>query len=136
MELLLLERELWDVVSGATPVPTGEEDAAKWLVRDGKARAAIGLAVEESQKVIIKQLKTSKEFWDALKKHHEKANITNKVSLLRQMSSMRFSGSRAMEDHIAEFLSIVERLRDLGELLRIIRLLRSCWVHCQRNIII
>lgn len=115
MELLLLERELWDVVSGDTPSPSGGEDAAKWLVRDGKARAAIGLAVEESQKVIIKQLKTSKEFWDALKKHHEKANITNKVSLLRQMSSMRFSGSRTMEDHIADFLSIVDRLRDLGE---------------------
>lgn len=111
MELLLLERELWDVVVGNLP----EEPDEKWLIRDGKARAAIGLAVEESQKILIKQLKTAKAFWDALKKHHEKSNITNKVSLLRQMSSKRLVSGQSMEDHIHEFLSIVDRLRDLGE---------------------
>lgn len=62
MELLLLERELWDVVVGNLP----EEPDEKWLIRDGKARAAIGLAVEESQKILIKQLKTAKAFWDAV----------------------------------------------------------------------
>lgn len=111
MELLLLERELWDVVVGAVPT----ERDAKWVIRDGKARAAIGLAVEESQKILIKQLKTAKEFWDTLKNHYEKSNITNKVSLLRQMSSKRLAGGQTMEDHITEFLSIVDRLRDLGE---------------------
>ena len=51
-----------------------------WLAQDGKARAAIGLAVEESQKTSDKTFENSKRiFWDILKKHHEKANITNKV---------------------------------------------------------
>ncbi|XP_061388193.1 uncharacterized protein LOC133323266 [Musca vetustissima] len=87
IELLLLVRELWDVV----------------------------VAVEESQKILIKELKAAKAFWDALKKHHEKSNITNKVSLLRQMPSKRLVSGECMEDHIHEFLSIVDRLRDLSE---------------------
>lgn len=111
MELLLLERELWDVVVG----DNSQAHDAKWLLRDGKARAAIGLAVEESQKILIKHLKTAKEFWETLRKHHEKANITNKVSLLRLMSSKRLVKGQSMDDHINEFLSIVDRLRDLGE---------------------
>ena len=111
MELLLLERVLWNVVAGVVP----EERDAKWLAQDGKARAAIGLAVEESQKILIKHLKTAKEYWDTLKKHHEKANITNKVSLLRLMSSKRLVAGQSMENHITEFLSIVDRLLDLGE---------------------
>ena len=56
MELLLLERGLWNIVAGVVP----EERDAKWLAQDGKARAAIGLAVEESQKILIKYLKTAK----------------------------------------------------------------------------
>ena len=113
IELLLLERELWDVVVDAVPAAPD----AKWLTRDGKARAVIGLAVEESQKVLIKQLQTAKQYWDTLKKHHEKSNMTNKVSLLRQMSSMRLAHGKTMEDHINEFLTIVDRLRDLGEVI-------------------
>ena len=75
----------------------------KWNARDGKARATISLAVEESQKVLIKQLKTVKELWEMLKKLHEKSNISNKVSLLTQMSSMRRVSGKSMEDHITEF---------------------------------
>ena len=43
------------------------------------------LAIEESQKVHIKKLKTAKDYWNALKRNHEKSNLTNKVSLLRQL---------------------------------------------------
>ena len=68
MELLLLEKELWNVVAGVVP----EKRDAKWLAQDGKARAAIGLAVEESQKMLIKYLKIAKEYCDTLKKHDEK----------------------------------------------------------------
>ena len=70
---------MWNVVAGVVP----EERDAKWLAPDGKAKAAIGPAVEESQKILIKYLKTAKEYWNTLTKHHEKANITNKVSFLR-----------------------------------------------------
>ncbi|GBP07334.1 Copia protein [Eumeta japonica] len=111
MELLLLERELWDIVVNDVP----DVQDSRWLARDGKARATIGLAVEESQKVLIKQLRNAKAFWDTLKKHHEKANITNKVSLLRLMSSKRLVSGQSMENHINDFLSIADRLRDLGE---------------------
>lgn len=37
VEMLLLERELWDVVTSDIPAQPDE----KWLVRDGKARAVI-----------------------------------------------------------------------------------------------
>lgn len=39
MELLLIEKELWDTVSEKRPAAPD----AEWLKRDGKARARIGL---------------------------------------------------------------------------------------------
>ena len=48
--------ELWNVVAGVVP----EERDAKWLAQDGKAGAAIDLAVEVSPKILIKYLKTAK----------------------------------------------------------------------------
>lgn len=61
--ILLLERELWDIIIAPTPATPDD----KWYLRDGKARASIGLAIEESQKIHIKKLKTAKDYWNALK---------------------------------------------------------------------
>ena len=47
---------MWNVVASVVP----EERDAKWLAPDGKARAAIGPAVEESQKILIKIFENSK----------------------------------------------------------------------------
>uniref|UniRef100_A0A1I8NPM7 Retroviral polymerase SH3-like domain-containing protein n=1 Tax=Stomoxys calcitrans TaxID=35570 RepID=A0A1I8NPM7_STOCA len=82
---------------------------------DGKARAVIGLSIEDSQKIHIRKLTTAKAYWDALKTQHEKSNLSNRVSLLRQLSSKRMNESQSMESHISEFLEIVGKLKDLGE---------------------
>ncbi|KAI8126706.1 hypothetical protein CVS40_3317 [Lucilia cuprina] len=111
-EMLLLERELWDVITSDIP----EQPDDKWLVRDGKARAVIGFSLEEHQKVQIKKLKFYKEYWEVLKKNHEKANLTNRVSLcLRKLTSKKLQDGESMEDHIADFLDIADRLQDMDE---------------------
>ena len=49
MELLLIKEELWDVVTGIKPQQPTEE----WVKKDGKARASIGLLVEDNQLVHV-----------------------------------------------------------------------------------
>ncbi|XP_075157616.1 uncharacterized protein LOC142230880 [Haematobia irritans] len=109
--MVLLERELWNHIVDAVP----QTPDATWKRKDGKARAVIGLSIEDSQKIHIRKLSTAKGYWDALKTQHEKSNLSNQVSLLRQHSSKRMNESQSMENHITEFLELVAKLEDLGE---------------------
>ena len=40
------------------------------------------------------------------KKHHEKRNMTSKVSLLRLMLSKKFATGESMQNHITEFFQL------------------------------
>ncbi|KAJ6641786.1 hypothetical protein Bhyg_06729 [Pseudolycoriella hygida] len=47
MELLLTKADLWDIVNNELPDVAARNEA--WLKRDGKAKADIGLSVEDNQ---------------------------------------------------------------------------------------
>lgn len=47
LELLLMKEDLWDTISCDKP----DNAPASWISKDGKARATIGLLVEDSQLV-------------------------------------------------------------------------------------
>ncbi len=53
MELLLTDKDIWDIISEARPAAP---DAA-WLKRNGKARAKIGLMVMSMDYVIFERKK-------------------------------------------------------------------------------
>ncbi|KMQ82714.1 msp domain protein [Lasius niger] len=55
IEMLLIKEDLWDVVIGAPP--SAATEFAAWTKRDGKARAIMGLMVEDAQLVHIKTKK-------------------------------------------------------------------------------
>lgn len=75
LELLLLKEGLWDIVCSVKP----ETVTADWIKRDGKAKATIGLLIEDNQLVYVRKLDSAKQYWDALKKYHEKSSLSNKV---------------------------------------------------------
>ncbi|OAD56172.1 hypothetical protein WN48_03818 [Eufriesea mexicana] len=62
VELLLIKEGLWELVTQNRPA-TPDTD---WFNKDGKARATIGLLVEDDQLIHIRSAKTAKEVWEAL----------------------------------------------------------------------
>ena len=113
LEMLLLKEGLFDYVGKEKPSTTTSE----WDVKDGKAKAIIGLLVEDNQLIHVRKLNTAKQYWEALKSYHEKSSLTNKVFLLKKLCKMRLSQDGDMEVHITEMLEIVDKLVNLGETL-------------------
>ena len=106
MELYLIKEGLWDIVNKATPATP--DDA--WLAKDGKARAAIGLRVEDSQLGHIRKQATAKGAWKALKEYHQKATLSNTVSLIRRLCSIKLQDGGNMEDHIRTMEDTMDQL--------------------------
>ncbi|KAK2578197.1 hypothetical protein KPH14_011654 [Odynerus spinipes] len=113
VELMLIKEDLWDQVSMAKP--EDQQAAAIWQKKDDKARATIGLLVEDSQLVHIRKASTAKQVWESLQNYHEKSTLTSKVYLFRQICKMHLSETGNMEAHVATMQELVDKLTALGE---------------------
>jgi gag-polypeptide of LTR copia-type len=140
LKMLLIKENLWQCVEGsypesvletggASPTPTNNKEISNWKQRDGKALATIALAVEDNQLALIMKAETSKAAWNALKEYHQKATLSNKVSLLRKICQMRLSESGDLETHLFKMEETFEKLaalgKDLEEDLRVAMILSS-----------
>lgn len=114
MEMLLVKEDLWDVVVDEIPDPP---DSA-WKKKDGKARASIGLSVDDNQLIHIKRHSSAKQTWDALKAYHQKSTLSNKVCLLRKLCKLSLSESGDLEAHLIVMDEIMDQLTTLGEPLK------------------
>lgn len=115
MELLLLKEDQWHVIQNQKPDNVAE---AEWKKLDGKARATIGLLIEDNQVTHIRNTKTAKEAWEALKAYHEKATLTSKVFILKKLCRMNLSEDGNVETHIESMMDLVQELTSLGEELK------------------
>lgn len=113
MELVLIEKDLWETITDEAP--TGERALARWAKKDQKARAAIGLAVEDNQLVHVRGKRSAAETWEALREVHEKDTLVNKIHLIKRISTLRMKDDGNMENHINELSSLFQRLLDLGD---------------------
>ena len=113
-ELLLIKEGLWENITEEAPATLTE----KWNKNDDKSRATIGLIVEDSQLIHIRQAKTAREGWDPLKKQHEKSNLTNKVFLLKRICSLKLEKNGNMQVYVDTMLNLIYKLSALGETLK------------------
>lgn len=73
VEFLLVREELWQFVTENQPelgAGPGAADGARvrlWDNEDQKARATIGLLLEDSQLNLIKGTKTARDIWESLR---------------------------------------------------------------------
>lgn len=111
VELLLIKDGLWKTIRDPQPNPVTED----WTEKDDKARATIGLSVEENQVNFIRNAKSAKESWESLKKIHENATMTNKIILMRKLFSTKLVINGDVENHIGEMLDMFHRLSCFGE---------------------
>ena len=113
VELLLTKEDLWQIVSDDPP----EEVTDAWRTKDRKARATIGLLLEDNQLHHIRKQTTAKGTWTALQKYHEKSTLSNKVNLLKKLCGLKLTDGGNMESHIAQMEDLIDQLSSLGETL-------------------
>lgn len=119
VQLLLMKENLFKkVIEGERPVP--ENDANRKLIEawddaDSQAQAYIGLTVEDDQLIHIRERKSAKEMWFALKDYHEKSTLTNKVHLMRLICSLKLEEGGSVPNHIIRMQELFLKLRHIGE---------------------
>ncbi|XP_062704546.1 uncharacterized protein LOC134286871 [Aedes albopictus] len=106
MELMMMREDLWSTVKDPKPEPADITSAC--TRKDEKARALIGLALEDSQLSHIMDAVSAKEMWGKLKGYH----------ILRRLCSMRLQEEENMSDHLMKALELVHRLPRMGEPLK------------------
>ena len=113
VELLLTKEDLWDTISKDPPEPLTDA----WRSKDCKARATIGLLLEDNQLHHVRKESTAKSTWTALQKYHEKSTLSNKVSLLKKLCGLKLTDCGNMESHLAQMEDLIDQLSSLGETL-------------------
>lgn len=116
MELMLMREDLWSTVKD--PKPESANVTSVWTRKDEKARAMIGLALEDSQLTHILDAVSANEMWEMLKGYHERGSLSNKVHALRRLCSMRLGEGENMSKHLVEAAELVHRLARMGESLK------------------
>lgn len=111
MKMLLTGEGTWTYVNGPTP----QTPPAAWTAGDEKAQSTICLSVEDSQIVHICNCTSAKAMWDELRKVHERANLSNKLYLLRKLYQSKLQADEDMQGYIRRTLELVERLRGIGQ---------------------
>lgn len=125
IELILIKENLWDKVMKVRvvpPLPAGTaaevaaaEEREEWKKLDNKARALIGLAVEDDQLGHIRKKDTAWESWEALRQYHEKTTLSNKVHVIREICNLKMNENGNAEDHINKMRDLFQKLVDIGE---------------------
>lgn len=80
-EMMLIKEDLLEIVTCDRP----ENPSMAWLSKDGKARAAIDLALQSTQLVHVMKAKTAREMWDSLENFHQRRSLVNKIHLVRKL---------------------------------------------------
>ena len=111
VELLLIKEGLWDLVEVNPPA----ERNVEWLNRDGKAKATIGLLVEDDQLVHIRSTKSAKEAWNALKEYHEKSTLSSRIFLLKKLCTLKLSEHGNLEEHLNKMIDWYNQLVAIWE---------------------
>lgn len=118
VELFLIRADLWSVVSeerpGLAADASNQTAVNDWIRQDDRARASIGLLVEDDQLCHIRSQTTAKGAWLKLKEFHEKDTMTNRVGLMRKICRSILSDDGDMEAHLFEMTKWFQQLTDLG----------------------
>lgn len=110
MEMLLVREDLWSVID--KPRPAVVTDECEWTKADLKARATIGLCIDDTQTSLVRNCTTAKEAWKALKEYHDKGS---EVYLLKKLTHLELSEDGDMEQHLQQFTELLQRIADIGD---------------------
>src|SRR3984957_21183713 len=108
MQMILIDRGLWEYVDGSLPAPVLGVDAneaaqaklVEWKKKDNCAMAQIALTVGNTELVHVKGAKSSREAWLKLCSAFEAKGLASKVFLRRKFFSIQMPEGISMQAHI------------------------------------
>ncbi len=118
IQLYLRANGLWRIVQGEEnrPAVDDEEDeeaaaaAVAWDGKEDRARAVLGLTVDDSLLYLITNKETSAETYTALRDHFEKTNATNVYFLLSQLYKLELQENASVDKHLKIFTELCNKL--------------------------
>ena len=116
MQMVLEERELWEVVSGETKLENCqiESDQAVYRKKSRKAMAIICLAMEDSQLPLVRSSSGAHDAWSKLEEHFEKKSLANKLFLRRRFFTTMMEEGDDVLSHINKLKTLAEQLDAVG----------------------
>ncbi|KAF2896861.1 hypothetical protein ILUMI_09315 [Ignelater luminosus] len=103
---------LWEVV---TKENLQDADKNEWNSKNIKAKALIGLLVVDSQLIYIRKLEAAKEYWTALRNHHEKSRFLKQSVIFKKSCRVKLDVDRKMENYLNKMTQIVDKLARIGQ---------------------
>ena len=116
MQMVLEERDLWDVVSGEVKLEHCKNtlDQATFKRKSRKALAIICLAMEDSQLPLVRSSKDAYDAWSRLEGHYEKKILANKLFLRRRFFTTMMGEGDDVLEHINRLKTLAEQLDAVG----------------------
>jgi len=116
MQMVLEERDLWEVASGAVKFEhcTSTLDQATFKRKSRKALAVICLAMEDSQLPLVRSASGAHDAWSRLEGHFEKRSLANKLFLRRRFFTTMMDEGDDVLAHINKVKTLAEQLDAVG----------------------
>ena len=117
MKMLLVGKDLWDVLNGSEVLEPDASDVErkKFRKRENYALSIICLAVNTSLHIYIRSAKTPQEAWRNLADRFEEKSLARKIFYRRKLYSCRLERGQSMEDHVNDIKTISEHLESLDD---------------------
>ncbi|GMG39212.1 unnamed protein product [Aspergillus oryzae] len=112
MQMVLEERDLWEVVSGESKLENCATalDQAAFKRKSRKALAIICLALEDSQLPLVRSSSGAHDAWSKLEGHFEKKSLANKLFLRRRFFTTMMEEGDDVLEHINKIKTLAEQL--------------------------
>ncbi|KAG3121794.1 hypothetical protein PI126_g24418 [Phytophthora idaei] len=116
MQMVLEERELWEVTSGEVKLEhcMTAADQALFRKKSPKALAMICLAMEDLQLPLDRSAKDAHDAWSRLEGHFEKKSLANKLFLRRRFFTTMMEEGDDVLEHINKIKTLAEQLDAVG----------------------
>jgi len=111
MEDLLVDQELWTVVSSTKPSETSQDE---WDVMDQKAKGLIRLCLADSILLNVHEEKTVKTLLKKLGDIYQGKSLVNKLFLRKNLYSLKMEEGASIADHLNVFNMIIPQLASMG----------------------
>eukprot|EP00794_Sanderia_malayensis_P011679 gene11679-12889_t len=118
MQMILEDKDLWNIVCGEEEEPVGEGSTEasiqRFRKRARKAFATICLSLGDNQLSLVRSAQTAREAWLKLEGHYEVKSLANKLFLRKQYFSATMSEGDTMMEHVNKMRSLAEQLSSVG----------------------
>ena len=117
MKLYLESLDLFEHAEGTAEFPNEDASAEtrrKFNSAAKKAWTYICLAIEPEQQIHVRDTKTAKEAWDAIRNQFARESLLQKVRLRQQYYSCKYHVGDSVLEHISHLKSLHEQLKEMG----------------------